>query len=187
MVVNMEWGNFWSSHLPRTSYDIALDEESPNRNDQARAILSGFEKMISGMYLGEVVRRVLQKMAQESDLFVMLLKIYLTPIMAAMHEDDSPDLERVRQIMEQNFQMPHVPLKTRRLIIRRKIEKQIAEDVRRDRGGLYTGYSNFRDYLNEAVVEILGEEVARNVILRVSEDGSGIGAALLAAAHSLDR
>ena len=30
----MEWGNFWSSHLPRTSYDIDLDGESPNSNDQ---------------------------------------------------------------------------------------------------------------------------------------------------------
>uniref|UniRef100_A0A0D3D6P5 Phosphotransferase n=1 Tax=Brassica oleracea var. oleracea TaxID=109376 RepID=A0A0D3D6P5_BRAOL len=33
MVVNMEWGNFSSSHLPRTSYDIDLDAESSNRND----------------------------------------------------------------------------------------------------------------------------------------------------------
>lgn len=33
MVVNMEWGNFWSSHLPRTCYDIYLDSESPNCND----------------------------------------------------------------------------------------------------------------------------------------------------------
>ncbi|KAH0868461.1 hypothetical protein HID58_075483, partial [Brassica napus] len=32
-VVNMEWGNFSSSHLPRTSYDIDLDAESPNPND----------------------------------------------------------------------------------------------------------------------------------------------------------
>lgn len=30
----MEWGNFWSSHLPRTSYDIELDAESPNPHDQ---------------------------------------------------------------------------------------------------------------------------------------------------------
>ncbi|GFY94297.1 hexokinase-like 1 [Actinidia rufa] len=40
MVINMEWGNFWSTHLPRTSYDIELDADSPNPNDQ------GFEKMI---------------------------------------------------------------------------------------------------------------------------------------------
>ncbi|XP_040995303.1 hexokinase-3-like isoform X1 [Juglans microcarpa x Juglans regia] len=46
MVINMEWGNFWSSHLPRTSYDTDLDSHSSSPNDQ------GFEKMISGMYLG---------------------------------------------------------------------------------------------------------------------------------------
>lgn len=54
-------------------------------------------------------------------------------------------------------------------------------------GGLYANYSMFREYLNEAVAEILGEEVAQNVILRVTEDGSGIGAALLAAAYSSNR
>lgn len=31
--------------------------------------MQGFEKMISGMYLGDVVRRVLLKMAQEAALF----------------------------------------------------------------------------------------------------------------------
>lgn len=34
----MEWGNFWSSHLPRTSYDIDLDADSPNPNDQVRIV-----------------------------------------------------------------------------------------------------------------------------------------------------
>lgn len=29
----------------------------------------GFEKLISGMYMGDVVRRVMLKMAQEADLF----------------------------------------------------------------------------------------------------------------------
>lgn len=33
-VINMEWGNFWSSHLPRTTYDIDLDADSPNPSDQ---------------------------------------------------------------------------------------------------------------------------------------------------------
>lgn len=54
-------------------------------------------------------------------------------------------------------------------------------------GGLYQGYPVFREYLDEALVEILGEEVARNVTLRVTEDGPGIGAALLAAVHSSNR
>ncbi|EPS65982.1 hypothetical protein M569_08795, partial [Genlisea aurea] len=56
VVVNMEWGNFWSSHLPRTGYDFELDA-----NDQ------GFEKLISGMYLGDIVRRVVLRMSEESE------------------------------------------------------------------------------------------------------------------------
>ena len=34
----MEWGNFWTSHLPRTTYDIDLDADSPNPNEQVRLL-----------------------------------------------------------------------------------------------------------------------------------------------------
>ncbi|OWM69171.1 hypothetical protein CDL15_Pgr025358 [Punica granatum] len=198
MVVNMEWGNFWSSHLPRTSYDVDLDADSPNPNDQ------GFEKMISGMYLGEILPLITVR----------------TPLMAAMHEDDSPDLTEVERILRDILEVRDVPLKVRKLavnvcdVVTRRaarlaaagivgILKKIGRDgsggivsgrsrpdtrMRRTvvaiEGGLYTNYGMFREYLNEAVVEILGEEVAQHVILRETEDGSGIGAALLAASNS---
>ena len=54
-------------------------------------------------------------------------------------------------------------------------------------GGLYQEYSVFREYLNEAVLEILGEEIAATVVLKVVEEGSGLGAALIAAAYSSTR
>lgn len=50
-------------------------------------------------------------------------------------------------------------------------------------GGLYTNYTMFREYLNEAMEQILGDHIAPHVIIKVTEDGSGIGAALLAASH----
>ncbi|XP_030520660.1 hexokinase-3-like isoform X2 [Rhodamnia argentea] len=220
MVVNMEWGSFWSSHLPRTSYDIDLDAESPNPNEQ------GFEKMISGMYLGEIVRRVILRMSQESDIFGASLSnlsipfILRTPLMAAMHEDNSPDLREVDEKWREMLEVPEVPKKARKVIVkvcdivtRRAarlaaagivgILKKIGRDggsitggrsrgdarMRRSvvaiEGGLYTSYTMFREYLLEALREILGEDDARHVILKVTEDGSGLGAALLAAAsHS---
>ncbi|PHU03116.1 Hexokinase-3 [Capsicum chinense] len=223
MVVNMEWGNFWSSHLPRTSYDIALDVASPNPNDQ------GFEKMISGMYLGDIVRRVLLRMSEEeSDDFgpssskLAIPFVLRTPLMAAMHEDDSLDLSEVAKILGEVLELPDVPVKVRKLVVkvcdvitRRAarlaaagivgILKKIGRDgsggiasgkFRSDRptrmrrtvvaieGGLYTSYTLFREYLDEAMMEILGEEVSSHVILRVMEDGSGTGAALVAAANS---
>ncbi|KAK2641214.1 hypothetical protein Ddye_022977 [Dipteronia dyeriana] len=220
MVVNMEWGNFWSSHLPRTSYDIDLDANSPNPNDQ------GFEKMISGMYLGDIVRRVVLRMSQESDIFgpaslrLSMPFILRTPLMAVMHEDDSPELTEVARILKDVLEISDVPLKVRKLIVRicdvvtRRaarlaaagivgILKKIGRDgsggitsgrsrsdikMRRTvvaiEGGLYTSYTMFREYLQEALTEILGEDIAQHVILKVTEDGSGTGAALLAASHS---
>ncbi|KAH8616019.1 putative Hexokinase [Trypanosoma vivax] len=52
----MECGNFDSKHrfvLPTTKYDEDLDAASLNRGQQA------LEKMVSGMYLGELARRVI--------------------------------------------------------------------------------------------------------------------------------
>ncbi|XWS45077.1 hypothetical protein CRYUN_Cryun15aG0105700 [Craigia yunnanensis] len=63
IVISMEWGNFNSCHLPMTQYDASLDAESLNPGSRI------FEKLISGMYLGEIVRRILVKMAQETALF----------------------------------------------------------------------------------------------------------------------
>ncbi|KAL3530010.1 hypothetical protein ACH5RR_009332 [Cinchona calisaya] len=222
MVVNMEWGNFWSSHLPRTSYDIELDSESPNPNDQ------GFEKMISGMYLGDIVRRVILKMSQESDVFGLASPklstpfILRTPLIAAMHEDDSPDLREVARILREILEIGNVPLKVRKLVVkvcdvvtRRAarlaaagivgILKKIGRDgsggiasgkiwggsqgkMKRTvvvvEGALYTSYTVFREYLNDAITDILGEDISSQVVLKVMEDGSGIGAALLAASYS---
>ncbi|XP_022944736.1 hexokinase-3-like isoform X1 [Cucurbita moschata] len=220
MVVNMEWGNFWSSHLPRTSYDIDLDFDSPNSNDQ------GFEKMISGMYLGDIVRRVILRMSQESDIFglgssrLSMPFVLTTPIMAEMHEDESLDFRDVARILKDIFGIPEVSLKARKLVVRicdvvtRRAARLVAAGIlgilkkmgrdgtggitgvrsRTDvnikrtvvavEGGLYTNYTMFREYLHEALIEILGEDIAKHVILKVTEDGSGIGAALLAASHS---
>ncbi|XXG53174.1 hypothetical protein AAC387_Pa03g1315 [Persea americana] len=189
MVVNMEWGNFWSSHLPRTPYDADLDAESPNPNDQ------GFEKMISGMYLGDIVRRVILRMAEESDLFgevmpsLRMAFILSTPLMAAMHEDDTSDLREVAKILKETLGISDVPLKVRRLVVRvcdvvtRRAARLAAAGIvgilkkigRDGSGGIASGRTKS---------ELSGEDVARHVVLRVLEDGPGIGAALIAAAHS---
>lgn len=55
MIINTEWGSFDNhlSVLPKTPYDHALDIESVNPGIQM------FEKRISGMFLGEILRRAL--------------------------------------------------------------------------------------------------------------------------------
>ncbi|XVF12101.1 hypothetical protein REPUB_Repub08aG0085200 [Reevesia pubescens] len=220
MVVNMEWGNFWSSHMPRTLYDIELDAESPNPNDQ------GFEKMISGMYLGDIVRRVILRMSQESDIFgpvsssLSVPFAFTTHLMAVMHEDDSPELTEVARILKDVLAIPDLPLKARKLVVKvcdvvtrraarlaaagivgilkkigrdgsggimggkRRSDTKMRRTVVAIEGSLYTEYTMFREYVHEAFHEILGEDIAQHVILKVTEDGSGTGAAVLAASHS---
>jgi len=58
MVVNTEWGSFDNqlAVLPTTPYDIQLDKESVNPGIQM------FEKRVSGMFLGEILRVVILSM-----------------------------------------------------------------------------------------------------------------------------
>lgn len=63
MIVNTEWGSFDNSMnvLPNTSYDRELDRESVNPGIQM------FEKRVSGMFLGEVLRRAILSLIQKPD------------------------------------------------------------------------------------------------------------------------
>jgi hexokinase len=51
-------------------------------------------------------------------------------------------------------------------------------------GGLYEHYKKFRTCLEATLADLLGEEAASSVVVKLANDGSGIGAALLAASHS---
>ncbi|KAJ5437812.1 Glucokinase [Penicillium daleae] len=64
MIVNAEWGSFDNhmSVLPDTVYDQQLDADSNNPGVQM------FEKRVSGMFLGEILRRALLAMHNNSDL-----------------------------------------------------------------------------------------------------------------------
>ncbi len=62
MIVNMEWGNF--DTMKRTRYDRQLDEASVNQGAMF------LEKMVSGMYLGEVTRLVLMDMIERNLIFL---------------------------------------------------------------------------------------------------------------------
>jgi hexokinase len=61
MIVNTEWGSFDNSlrTLPNTPYDIELDEKSVNPGIQM------FEKRVSGMFLGELLRLALVKLIKD--------------------------------------------------------------------------------------------------------------------------
>lgn len=65
MIINCEYGAFDNEHvcLPRTKYDIRLDDESPRPKQQT------FEKMVSGYTMGELLRFILQELYEEGVVF----------------------------------------------------------------------------------------------------------------------
>ncbi|KAA8917357.1 hypothetical protein TRICI_000469 [Trichomonascus ciferrii] len=65
MVINTEWGSFDNRLLkiPSTRFDVALNELTPNRGYHM------FEKRISGMFLGELLRLVLAELRDSGLLF----------------------------------------------------------------------------------------------------------------------
>lgn len=212
MVINMEWGNFRSSYLPLTEYDIALDEESLNPGEQI------YEKMISGMYLGEIVRRVLCRLAEEASFFGDTVPpklktpfILRTPDMSSMHHDTSPDLKVVASKLKDVLGIPNTSLKVRKVVVDvcdiiasrgaclsaagiLGIIKKLGRDTLKQGenqksvialdGGLFEHYAKFRECMEDSLKELLGDEVADTIVIEHSNDGSGIGAALLAASHS---
>jgi hexokinase len=51
-------------------------------------------------------------------------------------------------------------------------------------GGVYKYYTFFAQCMESTLRDLLGEEVATSVVIKLTEDGSGTGAALLAASYS---
>ncbi|PIN01737.1 Hexokinase [Handroanthus impetiginosus] len=206
-VIHMQWGNFTSSHLPLTEYDISLDAESIDPGSKI------FEKLISGMYLGEIVRRVLLKMAKEAALFgdlvpPKLFTPYLlrSPDMAAMHQDISEDYgvveDKLKEIFDINNSTPMVreivaevcdvvAERGARLvgagivgIVKKMGRISNKKSVITIEGGLYEHYRIFRNYLHSSVWEMLGSELSDNVIIEHSHGGSGAGSIFLAASQT---
>ncbi|XP_062209505.1 hexokinase-8-like [Phragmites australis] len=210
MVINMEWGNFYSSRLPITEYDQELDRESLNPGEQI------YEKLMSGMYLGEIVRRVLLEISLRSSIFSNIdhtkLRTHFllrTPHISAMHHDETPDLKIVAEKLEENLAITNTSLETRKLIVeicdivaRRAarlaaaglagILKKLGRDCTAQKqrsviaidGGLFGHYTKFRECLESTLGELLGEEASKSIAVKHADDGSGIGAALIAASQS---
>ncbi|KMS96474.1 hypothetical protein BVRB_9g224670 [Beta vulgaris subsp. vulgaris] len=212
MVINTEWGNFNSSLLPLTDYDRALDNDTPNRHKQI------LEKMLSGRYLGEIVRRILQRLAEDAALFgdivpPRLCQHYVlgTEIVSVMHSDKSTDLNVVGKCLDEVLEITNVSLDKKQLIVKicdivatrgarlaaaaiLAILKRLGKDktnkgetVVAIDGSLFAKYTEFKSCLQKTLTEeLLDEEVSKMVVLRQFKDASGIGAAVVAASHSIN-
>ncbi|SPO39270.1 probable glucokinase [Pseudozyma flocculosa] len=112
MVVNTEWGGFDDDRkaLPVTVFDNRLDRESIRPRNHV------FEKMISGMYLGELTRHVLVHLIDSLVLFDGFSSVvmntqngfdtaYMSAIEADKEEASSPQ-SATRKVLVETMQIP---------------------------------------------------------------------------------
>ncbi|KAI9204576.1 hexokinase-domain-containing protein [Polychytrium aggregatum] len=204
MIMNTEWGGYdEESVLPFTKYDVMVDRQSANPNSQR------LEKMISGMYLGEVTRLVIMELISTGELFsgrssAQIQKQYSfeTAFMSRIERDHTLELSDTKAVIEDLLGVKPTTLDDRRIVKRiceligtrsarlsaaliaglvTKINKLDGCTVAID-GSLFEHYPHYANRMRDTLRELLGL-TAENIILDQARDGSGQGAALIAALH----
>uniref|UniRef100_A0A914D7C4 Phosphotransferase n=1 Tax=Acrobeloides nanus TaxID=290746 RepID=A0A914D7C4_9BILA len=206
MCINIEWGAFGDDgalDFVRTKYDKIIDDGSINKGQQL------FEKMVAGMYLGELARVILEDLARKGVLFggeyeaisqhgIFPTK-YISEIESEFQEnqDSSCQFLKTREIFEDigipvvtSADCAHVAYICS-LVSRRAahmVAAGIATLLKRINkpfvtvgvdGSVYRFHPTFAKLLDAKIDELL--ERKHKYKLMLAEDGSGRGAALVAA------
>ena len=206
IAINCEYGAFDNEHyvLPRTSYDVIIDEDSPRPGQQA------FEKMIAGLYLGELFRLVLVDLHDNKNCRVFqgqdissLRKAYTldSSFLSMIEQDPFENLSETQDLFRTELGI--VTNKPELELIRRLAEligtraarlsacgvaaictkKNIKECHVGADGSVFNKYPHFKARGALALREILDWEKGQKdpISILAAEDGSGVGAALIAA------
>ncbi|XP_050528204.1 hexokinase type 2-like [Daktulosphaira vitifoliae] len=201
MVINLEWGAFGDKgELDDiiTKYDKTVNRNSVNPNQQT------FEKMVSGMYLGELFRLLLLDMAKNNLIFdghvpeILLVPQSITTNVISTVESDVPETYTLSRQCLQKLGIENVTesdlLNIRyaaHCISRRSAELVAAglavllERMNEENITIGVDGSVYRlhPYYHQILVNKVNELVkGKSIKIMLSEDGSGRGAAVLAAA-----
>lgn len=203
MAINIEWGNF--NRLPRTAYDRKLDASTPN---PGRQIL---EKMVSGMYLGEISRLVLLDLMRKKMLFSGKAPAGLArpwkfnaSQVALAEGDRSKRLDRIGKLLKglgkpsSSYPDRLTVKKVCGMVSTRSAQISSAgiaavilwmdpgvknnHAVAMD-GSLFEKWPDYRRHIRSSLREILKEKAVK-VSLVLTKNGSGKGAAIVAATSS---
>uniref|UniRef100_A0A915PIY3 Phosphotransferase n=1 Tax=Setaria digitata TaxID=48799 RepID=A0A915PIY3_9BILA len=202
IIINMEWGAFGDDgclDFVRTIYDSQVDERTINPGFHL------FEKMISGMYMGELVRYVLANLAREKLIFdgdydsISQPHCFPTKYVSEIEAEQNNDMpyQKTMQILE-DIGIDHVTIQDCQMVayicsvvstraahltaagitcLLNHLQKPYVT-VGID-GSLFRFHPNFSRILDQKIDQLLPKNLEYQLML--SEDGSGRGAALVAA------
>lgn len=198
MIINMEAGGF-SKSLPSTRHDRRLDRESGNSGQQLA------EKMISGKYLPQLARLLILDLIKKDHLFAGQVPAVFADTarfagehMAILQAGSSEAAQALaRELFGRNLTPSERRLLARvcQLVSRRSariaaalIAGSLKRVERRSKqrvtvavdGSLFAKYPGYSRLLATAIQELDGP-ASKGVRLQLTQDGSGIGAAVIAA------
>jgi len=202
MIVNMEWGNF--NQLRLTRYDNELDQASVNPGAMY------LEKMVSGMYLGEITRLILIDLTKRDPIFLKdsdaaesfkKRNSLKAEHMSLIEGDTTTNLDEIDRFLRNNGisnSTPHDRTTLKRLcevvsaraarlgaaaisavITWMDPELKDVHTVGID-GSLFEKYPGFEAKMTDVFKKMYVEK-AKKITLVNSKDGSGKGAAIIAA------
>lgn len=200
--INMECGNFDSTHnyvLPITAFDEAMDTLTPNSKAQR------MEKIVSGMYLGEIARQMILRLAESGCLPKDLVNGMSEPWsfesrhLGMVCADQIPGLQFTRQLVLKltsvdlgSVENLHLFREVCRLVRNRSAQQSAmlssAPLVKNHTQGLatiavdgsvYEKTPSFQRLYQENITRLLGPESNAKVCMQ--RDGSGVGAAMITA------
>ncbi|KAM3964893.1 hexokinase A isoform 1-T1 [Aphomia sociella] len=201
MVINTEWGAFGddgSLDFIRTEFDRDVDAHSINRGGQI------FEKMIAGMYLGEIVRLALEKFTKMgllfggrgSDLLFERHNFY-TKYVSEIESDNPGDYTNCIDVLEElglshateadmaavrhvcecvSRRAAHLVSAGIATLLNKMNDPKVTVGID---GSVYRFHPHFHTLMCEKIAQLVRPGIQFELML--SEDGSGRGAALVAA------
>merc|ERR1719511_184447 len=208
MVVNTEWGAFGDNgelDFIKTKWDRAVDDNSVNPGKQI------FEKMISGMYMGELIRQVLVDLMKDDLIFfdcnrdkILERGSFFTRFASEIESDPVGDYTRAKAALQMLDIDPDTvtteDLSSLRYVcevvsrrasfmasagITALLKKMDYKDVTiAIDGSLFRYHPHFKNVMQSRISQLMGIDYKFDLML--SEDGSGRGAALVAAVLKRD-
>ncbi|EDV35203.1 uncharacterized protein Dana_GF22320 [Drosophila ananassae] len=201
VLINTEWGAFGDNgalDFVRTEFDRDIDVHSINPGKQT------FEKMISGMYMGELVRLVLVKMTHAGILFngqdsevLNTRGLFFTKYVSEIEADEPGTFTNCRLVLEElgltnatdgdcanvryicecvSKRAAHLVSAGIATLINKMDEPHVTVGVD---GSVYRFHPKFHNLMVEKISKLIKPGITFDLML--SEDGSGRGAALVAA------
>ena len=209
MIVNIEWGAFDSDYsvLPATMHDIKLNRKSFNPGEQ------GYEKMISGMYLGEIARNAILHLVdqrlmfngQSSEIMNEMWSLDTMYLSEAI-DDTSDNLDDTKAIIEKTLGVPGSTMVDRQIfkalaivvgeraarlsgiglvstLLQRPELLEKPLNIGID-GSLYEFFPNFEKLIYNTLSRFIEPSQMKNVKLTLAKDCSSIGSAIAAMLYS---